>query len=241
MNILLCKDYEGIVVWLPDGKSFRIINPKEFTATILPLHLKEAKYSSFKRKMHRWGFEHVRDVEVTTSRGAKCFGLETTFSHKFFQKGRPHLLERMACAKSQPSKSKAMSSIRRCKESISSPKVGSDAPSTPPPIDNCPDLLACQRFASPNKAALPVHSNHKGVERTHDPEFRPLSSNMNRMGLMCMKAMRLNAAIELEVVRRLQKKISANNLNNDSRMAAQQYQQMQARHSGRVPARMFSY
>eukprot|EP00934_Nitzschia_sp_Nitz4_P006444 Nitzschia sp. Nitz4//scaffold36_size144017//93475//94468//NITZ4_003102-RA/size144017-snap-gene-0.213-mRNA-1//-1//CDS//3329549504//6434//frame0 len=47
------------VAWLSDGKSFVIRNPDEFTRKVLPLFFKATKFSSFTRKLYRWGFRQV--------------------------------------------------------------------------------------------------------------------------------------------------------------------------------------
>ena len=47
------------VAWLPDGKSFVIRNPDEFTRKVLPKFFKATKFSSFTRKLYRWGFRQV--------------------------------------------------------------------------------------------------------------------------------------------------------------------------------------
>jgi hypothetical protein len=88
MEVLSRKEYANIIAWTPSGKAFNVINPKEFTAGILPTHFKGAKYSSFTRKLHRWGFiRHYRGEEA----GA--------FHHKYFQKDRLQLVEKMTCFK----------------------------------------------------------------------------------------------------------------------------------------------
>jgi hypothetical protein len=93
MKVLSDKKYTEIIAWTPSGKSFNIIKPKVFTTDILPSHFKSAKYSSFTRKLHRWGFmRHYRGEEA----GA--------FYHKCFQKGRLDLVEKMTCHKTDPPK-----------------------------------------------------------------------------------------------------------------------------------------
>lgn len=47
------------IAWLPDGKSFVIRNPDEFTRTVLPHYFKATKFSSYTRKLYRWGFRQV--------------------------------------------------------------------------------------------------------------------------------------------------------------------------------------
>ena len=88
MKVLSQKEYTDIVTWLPDGKAFTIVRPKAFVAEILPDFFKSAKYSSFTRKLHRWGFQrHLRGEDA----GA--------FFHKLFLRGRLDLVEKMTCHK----------------------------------------------------------------------------------------------------------------------------------------------
>lgn len=47
------------VAWLPDGKTFIIRDPDEFTRKVLLNFFKATKFSSFTRKLYRWGFRQV--------------------------------------------------------------------------------------------------------------------------------------------------------------------------------------
>jgi hypothetical protein len=53
------QDSEFCVSWLDDGMSFVIRNPDEFTRTVVPKFFKPTKFSSFTRKLYRWGFRQV--------------------------------------------------------------------------------------------------------------------------------------------------------------------------------------
>lgn len=53
------KEEGSCIAWLPDGKSFVIRNPDEFTRKVLPKFFKATKFSSFTRKLYRWGFRQV--------------------------------------------------------------------------------------------------------------------------------------------------------------------------------------
>lgn len=77
---------EDAVAWLPDGKSFVIVNPDLFVATVLAPIFKQCKYASFVRKLHRWGF-----VRLTSGTGTDCF------HHPLFQKGRKDLASKIIC------------------------------------------------------------------------------------------------------------------------------------------------
>mmetsp|Transcript_26295 Transcript_26295/g.73446 ORF Transcript_26295/g.73446 Transcript_26295/m.73446 type:complete len:428 (+) Transcript_26295:807-2090(+) len=96
MKVLSNPNFKHIITWMPSGRSFTILKPKDFVAEILPEHFKSAKYSSFTRKLHRWGFmRHYRGEEA----GA--------FYHKDFQKDNLDLVEKMTCHKGEPSKAAA--------------------------------------------------------------------------------------------------------------------------------------
>lgn len=54
------KDDENYcAAWLPDGKSFVVRNPDEFTRKVVPQYFKATKFSSFTRKLYRWGFRQI--------------------------------------------------------------------------------------------------------------------------------------------------------------------------------------
>merc|ERR1719162_60503 len=94
MKVLSSREYSEIIAWMPSGMSFNILKPKAFVAGVLPDEFKSAKYSSFTRKLHRWGFmRHYRGEEA----GA--------FYHKDFQRDRLEMVEEMTCHKADPPKS----------------------------------------------------------------------------------------------------------------------------------------
>lgn len=77
---------EDAVAWLPDGKSFVIVQPDEFVNNVLNGVFKAAKYASFVRKLHRWGF-----VRLTSGTGTDCF------HHPLFIRNQPELASRISC------------------------------------------------------------------------------------------------------------------------------------------------
>ena len=47
------KDVDGmgsVVSWLPDGKAFKVHDPKVFVERILPTYFNQSKYKSFQRQ-----------------------------------------------------------------------------------------------------------------------------------------------------------------------------------------------
>lgn len=107
MKVLSDRKFNEIITWTPSGKSFTIVDSKAFVADILPEHFKSAKYSSFTRKLHRWGFlRHYRGEES----GA--------FYHPDFQKDRLDLVEKMTCKAEAPKAMAATTKAPAAKKAV---------------------------------------------------------------------------------------------------------------------------
>lgn len=87
MQAMMENADEEAVAWLPDGKSFVIVNPDLFCNDVLNKIFKESKYASFVRKLHRWGF-----VRLTSGTGTDCF------HHPQFQRNKRELASKITCA-----------------------------------------------------------------------------------------------------------------------------------------------
>jgi hypothetical protein len=60
MKLLECGKYDHIISWSPEGRSFVVYNPALLVKEALPLFFETPlKYTSFTRKLHRWGFVKV--------------------------------------------------------------------------------------------------------------------------------------------------------------------------------------
>jgi hypothetical protein len=101
--------------WLPDGKSFVIRNPDEFTRQVLPNFFKATKFSSFTRKLYRWGFRQV-------NRG---IGPDDPiiFGNEFFQRDDRELMTKMrsitaASTRKQEQSNMQLMSQKRALESM---------------------------------------------------------------------------------------------------------------------------
>jgi hypothetical protein len=86
MEILDDRNTNDIVTWLPHGKAFIIYKKKKFASEVLPAHFKQSKFTSFTRKLNRWGFSRV-------TRGPET----GAYFHKFFQRDDPRLCLQMCC------------------------------------------------------------------------------------------------------------------------------------------------
>lgn len=87
MQAMMDHADETAVAWLPDGKSFVIVSPDVFVNEVLNSVFKQAKYASFVRKLHRWGF-----VRLTSGTGTDCF------HHPFFNRNRREWAAKITCA-----------------------------------------------------------------------------------------------------------------------------------------------
>jgi hypothetical protein len=191
MKVLSNKEFNDTISWTPSGKSFSILKPKVFVADILPEHFKSAKFSSFTRKLHRWGFmRHYRGEDS----GA--------FYHDGFQKDRLDLVEQMTCHKLEPPKPPA--SVVK--------KTEAAAPNAPAAAALALPSKPAQRLVAPgaDTSSLPRPQPQEIVaqlQRQQQPLTLPVPEFQQQSQLDA--AERLHAAIELEVNRRLQERIQA--------------------------------
>lgn len=90
MDILSDEEHSDVISWLPHGKGFIIYKKKKFAVQVMPKYFKQSKFTSFTRKLNRWGF-----VRVTR-------GPETgAYYHKLFQRGNLRLCMQMSCQSSK--------------------------------------------------------------------------------------------------------------------------------------------
>jgi hypothetical protein len=75
------------VTWCNDGKSFIIRNCDEFTRDVVPKFFKPTKFSSFTRKLYRWGFRQI-------NRGLGPND-PVIFGCAYFQRNAPELMAHM--------------------------------------------------------------------------------------------------------------------------------------------------
>jgi len=92
MYALECGDYCDIITWssADGGKSFYILDPRAFSDLVLPALFKVAKYDSFQRKLHRWGF-----IKKQRSRAGTAI---VSYAHEIFRKGNFALASTMTCS-----------------------------------------------------------------------------------------------------------------------------------------------
>lgn len=73
-------NYDTIIRWTNDGKSFVILNTQLFEKTILPHYFSHNKFQSFQRQLHYYEFFRIN------KRGGSIF-----YKHEHFQRDHPNL------------------------------------------------------------------------------------------------------------------------------------------------------
>ena len=59
MSVLDNDELQDIITWLPHGRAFIILQKKKFASDVMPVYFKHSKFTSFTRKLNRWGFTRV--------------------------------------------------------------------------------------------------------------------------------------------------------------------------------------
>jgi hypothetical protein len=83
--ILSRKDLADIITWLPHGRSWKVLKPREFEVKVIPTYFEHSKFSSFIRQANGWGFRRI------ISKGAD----RNSYYHELFLRARPHLIKLM--------------------------------------------------------------------------------------------------------------------------------------------------
>lgn len=82
--ILSRPDLRDVVTWMPHGRSWRVLKPREFEIRVIPTYFEHSKFSSFIRQANGWGFRRI-------TRGKD----RNSYYHELFLRGLPHLCKKM--------------------------------------------------------------------------------------------------------------------------------------------------
>ncbi|CAB9526333.1 shock factor protein [Seminavis robusta] len=93
--ILSRPDLQDVITWLPHGRSWQVLKPREFETKVLPQYFDHSRYSSFVRQTNGWGFRRI-----TQGKG------QNSYYHPLFLRGLAHLSKGMKrqCGKGQKKK-----------------------------------------------------------------------------------------------------------------------------------------
>ena len=60
-QILSSPAFISIIIWMPHGRSWRVLKPKIFEEEVIPLFFRHSSLSSFMRQVSGWGFRRVNN------------------------------------------------------------------------------------------------------------------------------------------------------------------------------------
>eukprot|EP00522_Entomoneis_paludosa_P017196 CAMPEP_0172442956 /NCGR_PEP_ID=MMETSP1065-20121228/3281_1 /TAXON_ID=265537 /ORGANISM="Amphiprora paludosa, Strain CCMP125" /LENGTH=508 /DNA_ID=CAMNT_0013193003 /DNA_START=9 /DNA_END=1535 /DNA_ORIENTATION=- len=83
-SMLARQDLADIIAWMPHGRSWRVLKPREFEVRVIPTYFEHAKFSSFIRQANGWGFRRITQGRDRNS-----------YYHPLFLRGLPHLCKKM--------------------------------------------------------------------------------------------------------------------------------------------------
>jgi len=161
LQVLDEEEANEIISWLPHGNSFIVYDKKKFVDSILPRFFKESKFTSFTRKLNRWGFTRI-------SRGVET----GAYHHEFFRRDNPELCLKMKCQKKHekkintigqnPKKSSTLMKDKLKKKSVEEviSRTTTISSSTSPPPLAYPNSSSVALSASPDDDVPPLKNNN---------------------------------------------------------------------------------
>ncbi|KAH8336982.1 hypothetical protein KR059_009937 [Drosophila kikkawai] len=81
-----------LICWTKDGHSFVIQNQAQFARELLPLNYKHNNMASFIRQLNMYGFHKITSID---NGGLRFDRDEIEFSHPFFKRNSPYLLDQI--------------------------------------------------------------------------------------------------------------------------------------------------
>jgi len=140
-SILSRPDLADVISWMPHGRSWRVLKPREFEVRVIPTYFEHAKFSSFVRQANGWGFRRITQGRDRNS-----------YYHELFLRGLPHLSKKMkrpGVAKKQAADPEHEPDLYNISEMNPVPEKSDD--------DSI--LLQCTLQGGP-KARMPIYSGH---------------------------------------------------------------------------------
>ena len=145
MKVLSNPELSDIVTWLPDGKGFIILQKRKFSVDAMPRYFKHSKFTSFTRKLNRWGFTRA-------SRGPEM----GAYYHKFFQRGNYLLCMQMHChSNNKSTKDTATMDPTASPSPATSPKHAPEVSSSPPPIKTSLNVMSHLELGAESSSLWP--------------------------------------------------------------------------------------
>lgn len=137
--ILSRDDLSDVISWMPHGRAWRVLKPREFEVRVIPSYFEHSKFSSFIRQANGWGFRRITQGRDRNS-----------YYHPLFMRGLPHLCKKMR----RPGVSEKHASDPDHEPDLY--KISEMNP-VPEKADDASIMLHCTLQAGP-KARVPIYS-----------------------------------------------------------------------------------
>lgn len=157
-QILSMTEYQAIVHWLDDGRSFIIEDKRRFALEILPKYFESSLFHSFTRKLNRWGFNRAN---------SRSNFQELMFESKFFIRDDPKLCLRMKC-KSREGRGtkKALDAMKKAQE-----EGAAQNNATPPPPPFSTFLCRSTQEDEQHNMEMLIRKNQEMINREHQKKL----------------------------------------------------------------------
>jgi HSF-type DNA-binding len=164
--ILSRSDFTEIVCWLPHGRAWKVLKPREFEVRVIPTYFEHAKFSSFIRQANGWGFRRITHGKDRNS-----------YYHPLFLRALPHLCKEMK----RPGVAKKLAADPEHEPDL---YAISELHPVPTHFDDESILLHCTIQGGP-KARMPIYSGSLTYSSTasslKDILIRPDDSNKSNV------------------------------------------------------------
>ncbi len=144
LNEAEVKGFSDFISWMPDGRSFKILDKIGLEEVVMPHYFSSCQFKSFQRSLNMWGFMADNKKSDTVTGGGRRH-------HPLFVKGRPDLC-------------KAMRRVRVKKPGTRSKNTLEDDKGTRP---DSPVTQPDERTTSPAPMAQLLHENHDQVNNNN--------------------------------------------------------------------------
>ena len=65
--------FDDIICWMPDGRSFKVLDNKRFANTVLPKYFSTNRKKSFVRQLNLWSFRRITTMPAYGAYEHPCF------------------------------------------------------------------------------------------------------------------------------------------------------------------------
>ena len=134
------------IVWVLDGKAFSVRRRKELVSDVLPQFFRESKYTSFTRKLYRWGFRQISltNERVLLNKKKRLIGgenMEMVYAQENFQRNNRALMSVMRSVTSATKKKSSKGGPSLCATPMVATAPSSEATTTARTMTRVPLLV----------------------------------------------------------------------------------------------------